>query len=144
VRVLWFIVFFAVAVAVRGAGILPQQVYVWQRAWNAPVCDAVAAHATNFSELAVLSAEVSWKNKLPHVSRADVDYPVLAKTTSPVGLVLRVGPYNGRLSENTEAVKLLSDLASVLASEARAKRVEPVELQIDFDCAESKLDDYRI
>jgi hypothetical protein len=40
-------------------------------------------------------------------------------------------------------VNFLSELAAGLAAEARAKEVEPVELQIDFDCAESKLDDYR-
>ncbi len=122
---------------------LPQQVYVWQRVWTEPVGAAVSAHATNFTEAAVLTAEVSWKNKLPRVVRADVDFPVLAKTHCPVGLVLRVGPFNGLLSENKSAVDFLSELAAGLATEARAKQVEPVELQIDFDCAESKLDDYR-
>jgi hypothetical protein len=122
---------------------LPQQVYVWQRAWTEPVCQSVLAHATNFEELAVLTAEVSWKNKLPQVVRADMDFSVLAKMHCPVGLVLRVGPFNGLLSENKPAVSFLAELAKALVSEARAKQVEPVELQIDYDCAESKLDDYR-
>src|SRR5580698_6226348 len=122
---------------------LPQQVYVWQRAWTEPVCQAVLAHTTNFTETAVLTAEVSWKNKLPHVVRADVNFPVLAKTHCPVGLVLRVGPFNGSLSENKPGVNFLAELAAGLVIEARAKQVEPIELQIDYDCAESKLDDYR-
>jgi hypothetical protein len=136
------LILFAGAIGQASAA-LPQQVYVWQRAWTEPVSAAVSAHATNFTEAAVLTAEVSWKNKLPQVVRADVDFPVLVKTHCPVGLVLRVGPFNGLLSENKSTVNFLSGLAAGLAMEARAKQAEPVELQIDFDCAESKLDDYR-
>ena len=122
---------------------LPHQVYVWQRAWTPPVCEAVAEHATNFTETAVLLAEVSWKNKIPQFVRADVDFPTLAKTHCPVGLVLRVGPFNGELSANPPAVNFLAVFAASLVAEARTNQIEPVELQIDFDCAESKLDDYR-
>ncbi|MDR3458314.1 MAG: DUF3142 domain-containing protein [Verrucomicrobiae bacterium] len=121
---------------------LPHQAYVWQRAWTPPVCAAVAEHASNFIETAVLLAEVSWKNKLPQVARAKVDFPTLAKVHCPVGLVLRVGAYGGALAENGPAVDFLAELAGALAAEARAGQVDPVELQIDFDCPESKLDDY--
>ena len=133
-----------IGLSARANDALPQQVYVWQRVWTEPVSGSVLAHATNFTETAVLAAEVSWKNKLPQVVRADVDFSVLAKTHCPVGLVLRVGPFNGLLSENKPAMNFLSELAAGLAKEAQAKQVEPVELQIDFDCAESKLDDYRV
>jgi hypothetical protein len=122
---------------------LPQQVYVWQRAWTPPVCDAVLAHATNFSEAAVLAAEVSWKNQVPKTARAGVDYSVLARTREPCGLVLRVGPFNGALGQKQAAVNYLVTLAAGLVAEARAGGIAPVELQIDFDGAESKLDDYR-
>lgn len=122
---------------------LPHQVYVWQRAWTEPVIAAVRAHATNFSEIAVLGAEVSWKNKSPQVSRAGMDYSALSKTHCAVGLVLRVGPYNGFLSKDKSAINFLSSLGTALVAEARTNHIEPVELQLDFDCAESKLADYR-
>ncbi len=122
---------------------LPHQVYVWQRAWTEPVRASVLTHSTNFSETAVLLAEVSWKNKVPEVVRTSVDYSALVKTCGPVGLVLRVGPYPGALAENKSAVNFLAGLAASLVAEAQTNHVEPVELQIDFDCAESKLDDYR-
>jgi hypothetical protein len=122
---------------------LPQQVYVWQRAWTEPVREAVSETATNFSETAVLVAEISWRNKLPEVARAGIDFATLVKTHGRVGLVLRVGPFGGNLSENKSAVEFLAQLASSMVAEARAKEIELVELQIDFDCAASKLDDYR-
>jgi hypothetical protein len=136
------ILFFHLAIRAL-AGDLPQQVYVWQRAWTPPVRAAVAQHSTNFSEVAVLLAEVSWKDKLPSLTRPDVDFATLAKIHCPIGLVLRIGPFNGNVSSNTAAVNFLAALAASLAAEARAKGIEPAELQIDFDCAESKLDDYQ-
>ena len=123
--------------------LLPHQVYVWQRAWTPPVGEAVAQHATNFTEAAVLLAEVTWKNKIPSVARAAVDFSALAKTHCPVGLVLRVGPFNGELATNAPAMNFLAGLAAALVAEARTNQIQPMELQIDFDCATSKLDDYR-
>jgi len=122
---------------------LPHQVYVWQRAWTPAVGEALAARATNFTEAAVLLAEVSWKNKIPQVTRADVDFSALAKLPCPVGLVLRVGPFKGELATNAAAVDFLAGLIASLMAEARKKQIAPVELQIDFDCATAKLDDYR-
>ena len=122
---------------------LPHQVYVWQRAWTPPVCEAVTEHATNFTEAAVLLAEVSWKDKVPQLARADVDFPTLAKTHCAVGLVLRVGPFKGELATNPPAVEFLAGVAASLVAEARKNQIQPVELQIDFDCATAKLDDYR-
>ena len=122
---------------------MPHQVYAWQRAWTPPVSEAVAEHATNFAETAVLLAEVSWKDKIPQITRADVDFPTLAKTHCAVGLVLRVGPFKGELATNPPAVNFLANLAESLAMEARKNQIEPVELQIDFDCATAKLADYR-
>ena len=129
--------------AIQAAQPLPHEVYVWQRAWTPPVCEAVMEHATNFTEAAVLLAEVSWKDKVPQLARADVDFPTIAKTHSAVGLVLRVGPFKGELATNPPAVDFLAYLAASLVAEARTNQIEPVELQIDYDCATGKLGDYR-
>ena len=48
--------------AARSAAPLPHDVYVWQRAWNEPVREAVVRHATNFQTLVALGAEVTWKD----------------------------------------------------------------------------------
>ena len=142
-KIFYFLTALLLSPAARADGRLPQQVYVWQRAWTTPVREAVAEHAASFSEAAVLLAEVSWKDKTPQVVRADVVFSALAKTHCPVGLVLRVGPFKGELATNAPAVNFLAGLAASLVAEARAKQIEPAELQIDFDCATAKLDDYR-
>ena len=168
------------------SGPLRHEVYVWQRAWTEPVRNAVEQHGTNFSALAVLKAEVSWKDKKPQVTRVAVDYATLAKTHRPVGIALRIGPYAGPFAapsdfglrgqakrdpalasaaQGTNVSKapsslrsagavqdapgeaitsFLCDLAASLVAQARTNHVNLSELQIDFDCAESKLDGYRV
>ena len=170
--------------APRASGPLRQEVYVWQRAWTQPVRDAVSQHATNFAEIAVLKAEISWStNRQPQLTRVAVDYETLAKARRPVGIALRIGPYAGPFvppgdfglrgqaqrdpafaaaAQGTNDSKAPSSLRSAgavqdpsvtdyicniaagIVNEARTNRVLLAELQIDFDCAESKLDGYRV
>jgi len=128
----------------RGHGPLVQEVYVWQRAWSKPVREAVSQHGTNFASLTALKAEISWKNKQPQLVRVPVDYATLAATGRPVGLALRIGPYAGPFVATDAAGRLILEAAAAVVREARTNRVELSELQIDFDCAESKLDGYRV
>lgn len=168
-------------------GPLRHEAYVWQRAWTTPVREAVAQHATNFAALALLKAEVSWKDRKPQVVRVPIDYATLAATRQPFGIALRIGPYAGPFLPTTQpngskafglrgqaqrdpalasttqgdskapaplrsagAVQndgitdFLCDLAASIVAEARTNHAALSELQIDFDCAESKLDGYRV
>jgi hypothetical protein len=128
----------------QAAGPLTHEVYVWQRAWTEPVRDAIAQHASRFSGLTVLSAEISWKGKQPQVIRVPLDYAVLTNAPCPVGLAFRIGPCPVSVATNNATTVFLTDVAASLIAEAEARRLAPQEMQIDFDCAESKLDGYRI
>jgi hypothetical protein len=152
---LWGIVFvslLAVALALlllwpshtfRTSGALPQQVYIWQRAWNEPVLEAVLDHATNFAQVVVLGAEVTWRKSDPLVVRVAVDYEVLRETHQPAGIALRIGGFSGPFAADNPQTAFLCDLAKSLVNEAQTNGVTPAELQIDFDCAESKLEGYK-
>ena len=105
---------------VWAAGALTNEVYVWQRAWTGPVREAVTTHATNFTSLVVLSAEVTWHGKKLEATHATVDYPTLAKTPTPPGLALRIGPYSGPFTNNDVTITALAELAASLVTEARA------------------------
>jgi hypothetical protein len=126
------------------SGPLRQEVYVWQRAWTQPVREAVSQHGTNFAAIAGLRAEISWNtNRQPQLIRANVDYETLAKARRPVGLALRIGTFAGPFT-NDAIAGFLTDTASRIVAETRTNGVTLAELQIDFDCAESKLDGYRV
>lgn len=136
----WFFLFWR---APHISGPLRQEVYVWQRAWTQPVREAVAQHGSNFAEVAVLRAEISWTtNRQPQLARANVDYETLAKARRPIGLALRIGTYAGPFT-NDAAANFITDTAARIVTDARTNGVALAELQIDFDCAESKLDGYR-
>lgn len=121
-----------------------QEAYVWQRDWNGPVQKAVAQHASSFRELVVLKAEVTWHSRRPHFVHVPLDWATLKAAKTSVGLALRIGPYPGPFRTNDTAADYLTTLAAAMVSEAKSKAVNLCELQIDFDCAESKLDGYRI
>jgi hypothetical protein len=132
---------FSSPVSPRGRGLLTNDVYVWQRAWTDPVREAIALHGTNFGELVALSAEVTWLKSGPHVVRVPLDYELLRAPARPVGLALRVGSFSGPMAAAN--VEELTAIASALLAEAKTNNLAVSELQVDFDCAESKLDDYR-
>lgn len=123
---------------------LKQEVYIWQRTWGRPLLQSISQHAGQFTRLIALNAEVTWKSGRPRIVRVALDHSALASVHRPIGLALRVGAYSGPFDSMGDAVRVLVDQASFLIAEARAHQLQPDELQIDFDCAESNLDGYRL
>jgi len=123
---------------------LTHEVYLWQRAWTGPVREAIQQHGSNFLSLAALQAEVSWQNNQPRLARVAIDYPVLQQAGPRIALVLRIAPYAGPFADGDPTCVWLADVAATLLTEARAHQISPMELQIDFDCAASKLEGYRL
>ena len=121
-----------------------QEVYVWQRQFSPAIYQAIEVVHRDVSGIAVLAAEISWEKKQPRLFRSSVNYATLAANGCPVGLVLRIGPYAGRYSADDETARYLTDVAINLLRSARSGGVEPTELQVDFDCASSKLAGYRL
>src|SRR5262245_18943361 len=95
------VLFWPRAVA-RTRGALRNDVYIWQRAWTEALDLAVAEHATPFTELVALKAEVRWQNRQPRVTRVSLDYSALRSAGRPVGLALRIGPYSGPFIRDDE------------------------------------------
>jgi len=121
------------------AGALQQEAYVWQRAWTDPVRQAVREHAGAFSNLVLLAAEVSWPGGRPHVLRVALPWNELRQIKTPIGLALRVGSFAGPFSDSDAVARTLMSTAVSLTTNG----VRLSELQVDFDCAESKLEGYR-
>jgi len=127
----------------RAAGTLPHDAYVWQRSWNEQVVDAVLQRGTNFTGLIALQAEVTWRSGRPVATRVPLQFDALLASGSRVGLAMRVGVFNGPFVADDERGRFLTQLARSLVTEVQTNRISVSELQIDFDCAASKLDGYR-
>jgi hypothetical protein len=128
----------------RFNGPLRSEAYVWQRRWGPELVEAVVHGASRFSSLVVLDVEVSLDGNRRRVAHACVDYGLLADLPVPTGLALRVGPYPGPFGRTDEPTRWLAGLARDTVDRARASGLEPAELQIDFDCAASKLEGYLV
>ena len=126
--------------AVRAAGPMTCEFYVWQRTWAAPVSEAVTAVPEWVGGLAPLGAEVAWRsNGPPEVAWPDLDFAAIRRAGRRTGAVLRVGPREPSLP----AAITVCGIARELVARFREGGIEPSELQVDFDCAESQLDGYR-
>jgi hypothetical protein len=121
-----------------------QEVYVWQRQPSSALTQALDTAKTQVDGFDVLGAEIAWSGGQPEIFRPTLDFAQLSKLGRPVGLVLRVGAYPGPFQAGDAAAKTLATVAASLLAEARAGGLTPAELQIDFDCAEAKLDGYRV
>ncbi|HYG64087.1 MAG TPA: DUF3142 domain-containing protein [Thermoanaerobaculia bacterium] len=125
------------------SGPLPHEAYLWQRQWTPAVREAVGE--SNLAGLVVLAAEVDLSRLPPRVSRAGYDAAALRGTGRPVGLAIRIGSFSrggGRFRAEPGQIGFLAGLAREVVSEARERGIAPAELQLDYDCPESRLDEY--
>jgi hypothetical protein len=125
----------------HASGPLRQEAYVWQRSWSPAVRQAIQ-QASGISGFVVLAAEVDLRQGLPKIARVPLD-PSLKDSGKPVGVALRVTTFPARFTDAPQIVQLLTGITKSLTAEARAKGIALAEIQIDYDCPESKLDDYR-
>jgi len=128
---------------VPASGPLRQEAYVWQRDWNPSVRDAVLRRAPRFDAITVLAAEMTWRGERFETAHAQVEVSLLRRTGRPAGIALRIGPYPGPF-DSEQAMAAVNACAKRLVEGYTAAGITPSELQIDFDCAESRLDGYRV
>lgn len=125
----------------HASGPLHQEAYVWQRSWSPAVREAVR-QAPGISGFVALAAEVDLRQGSPRIARIPLDLS-LRESGKPIGVALRVTTFPSRFADEPGIVHLLTSLIQDMAIEARAKGIPLAEIQIDYDCPESKLDDYR-
>jgi hypothetical protein len=130
----------------RASGPLAQEAYVWQRAWT-PEVRAALARTSDLEALVILAGEVDLSTDPPRVSRAAYDASALNR---PVGLAIRIGRFvrrdgaTHRFAERPDLTEHLAGLARRLVADARGRGIEVREFQLDYDCPESRLDDYPV
>lgn len=125
----------------HASGPLRQEAYVWQRSWSPAAREAVR-QTPGISGLVVLAAEVDLRQGSPRVARVPLDRS-LKSAGKPVGIALRVTTFPSRFADEPGIGRLLAALIQDLILEAEAKGIALAEIQIDYDCPESKLDDFR-
>lgn len=121
---------------------LPQEVYVWQQDWSQGVLDSVNERAARFSNVVVITSEIRWDGDLPRLKQIDLPFEALARTGRPVGMGIRIGIYRGSFATNSPATAYLERLIRTNLEQWKKAGIHPSEIQLDFDCPESRLKDY--
>jgi len=127
----------------KETGPLPQRGYLWQRDWTPAVTQALLEGEKHTDGTVVLGAEIVWEGKTARVIRATIAWEALAKAHKPCALAVRIAPYPGPFTTDDAPARAIVDTVKSLLEEARAHKVVLNEFQIDFDCAEKKLGEYR-
>ena len=124
------------------SGPMLQDAYLWQRDWNDHVKQSISEHASSFRQLAVLHAEVRWTDQGEPLRHVALDFDTLRQTGQEIGLCLRIGSFSGPFHEEDERTRWLVNICQSMLAEANDHSMTVAEIQIDFDCAESKLSGY--
>lgn len=125
-------------VSVALADAWENEAYVWQRRPGPAVAAAMQSNSSDLGGFCVLAAELGWNKDKSVVARVPLDFARLAALGKPIGLAFRFGSPDGTFSRGEDLALIEETLAA-----ARVDGLEPAEVQIDYDCAESKLADYR-
>jgi uncharacterized protein DUF3142 len=126
------------------SGPLTQRGYLWQRSWNSVVTDALAQAETRLDGIVILGAEIVWSGPLPQTIRANVDWETLKNSNKPIAIALRVAPFPGPFGRDDVPAQHIAETAKSLLAAATAHGAKLCEFQLDFDCAEKKLNGYRL
>jgi hypothetical protein len=122
---------------VAGCRKVPQPVpaveaYVWQSPDRPAVMTSMKQANGIVATFHVRAAELRWNGKA-----FTADHPVKNQLPSPnCGVVVRIGASASRLEWTTEQIEAVAVIIRELAS------LKPKEIQCDYDCPQSRLDDY--
>jgi len=121
-----------------------QEAYLWQRQWTPRVINALLDSPKHFDGIQILAAEITWDDDGPHTHTIAYDHHTLNKLNMPLTLVLRIGPCSASFLKGTPANEAVLLQSRKLLETAQEYGIPLAEFQVDFDCAEKKLANYRV
>ncbi|MDR3402739.1 MAG: DUF3142 domain-containing protein [Chthoniobacter sp.] len=120
-------------------GLLPHEVYVWQRHWTPAVRSGIERAAPAVAGFDVLIGEIGMQNGAVRTALAEVDYAALAQAGKPIALGLRIAAYSGPFSPDSKLLRAAEDTLRAALAQASTAGLHVAELQIDFDCPSTRL-----
>src|SRR5437868_5426488 len=125
------------------SGPLPQRGYLWQRDWTAAVNDAVLEAQKGMDGVVVLGAEIGWAGKKPEAVRANINWETLKSHDVSCSVALRIAPYPGPFAADDARARFIVGTAKSLVDLAASHGIALSEFQLDFDCAQKDLREFR-
>src|SRR5438477_12539740 len=117
--------------------------YLWQRDWTAAVNDAVLEAQKRMDGLVVLGGAIGCAGKKPEAVRADINWETLKSHDVSCSLALRIAPYRGPFAADDARARFIVGAAKSLVDLAASHGIALSEFQLDFDCAQKDLREFR-
>jgi hypothetical protein len=126
------------------SGPLPQRGYLWQRVWTSAVIDSLTEAQRRMNGLVILGGEIIWTGKKPELVKSNIDWDALKQRHVSCGIALRIASYPGPFAADDGPARFILSVAKSLLIEAEAYGLKLNEFQLDFDCAQKDLREYRV
>lgn len=122
---------------------LTQEIYIWQRLWTDETTSAVNGLGKLGDGLLPLAAQLTWNGKQGRqVAWPNLNWELLKHCGKRITLCIRIDPISTAKLQQTNALQAVHETVQTLLSKTRQHGVEPSELQLDFDAADSQLPIY--
>lgn len=131
------------ATSSRISGPMTQRGYLWQRDWTQSVAEAFKEAESRVDMVVILGGEIVWEGATPRLIKSSIRWDVVAQTTKPIALALRIAPYGGPFASDDASARFIAATANSLLADATGHGCKVAEFQLDFDCAQKKLAGYR-
>jgi hypothetical protein len=105
--------------------------------------DSIREAQQQMAGVVMLGGEIIWGQKEPEFIRATINWGALERQGFSYGIALRIAPYPGSLIESEASVRFIATIAKSVLDEAKAHNLNVSEFQLDFDCAQKNLPNYR-
>jgi len=126
----------------ESSGPLPHECYIWQRVWDEELQNSIGQAESTFEGFTVLAAEIDVRPDRQAQQIMPVDYSFLSSLSIPVGIAIRINPYSGPFDQTDPSTQSICHVIRTVLETCADAGFEPVEIQLDYDCAESKLPGY--
>jgi len=121
---------------------LPHSIYVWQQRTDSAVNTAVREAAPQIQTFYLHAANLNFGPNGPVESRFESPWKAVRESNRPTGLVVRIPNALGGLGSNPAQSESFVALSRSLLNAAQEAQVSVSEIQVDYDCPESKLAGY--
>jgi hypothetical protein len=123
---------------------LQTEVYVWQRTWTPAVKESIAELAAESPGYCALGLEFGFdrEGNIEGIQATKLDWDLAARLAGEKRFSVAVRVHQNRAGWAPNSTSAACDEIVKLAAKLTERGISPAELQIDYDCPQSKLGDY--
>ena len=122
---------------------LPHHLYIWNRTWDESMIESIRHASSKATRFVVLASQIDKKDGGLIITKVPVSFAAFRDIQTELGLAIRVSSLPRSTTQALAFHQAVRTVAEELLQEVSREHVSLSEIQIDYDCPESGLEDYR-